>query len=236
MQVVRFSGVRLDPNNHLFAAQFEIVCKKAIEEGSTIVEQAKSEPFLYFDHDKPKKAEQLIREMLWCGEVFYLKKEEEVIGYACFRSVVTRRFAQLELYISPEHRKTTALGYFKDILYGQAFNKFPEGLELVKLKAFVHPANENSIKALKQSGFVQLCELPFEACLNGQLCSILNLELYPKEITQIQGEVIQDVRSVSATKSNAVQRRTGKLKHSTKSRRKPAELSEHILESLIQPK
>jgi hypothetical protein len=190
MQVIRYSGVRLDPNNHLFAAQFEIVCKKAIEEGSAIVEKALTEPFLYFDHDKPKKPEQIIREMLWMGEVFFLKKDEDVIGYACFRNVVARRFAQLELYISPEHRKTTALGYFKDILYAQAFSKFPDGLELVKMKAFPHPSNAASLKALKQSGFVQLCEIPFDGLLNGQLCSILMMELYAKELQSIKGEII----------------------------------------------
>jgi RimJ/RimL family protein N-acetyltransferase len=232
MQVIRYSGVRLDPNNHLFAAQLETVCIKAIQEGSAIVEQAKSEPFFWFDHDKPKKPEQLIREMLWCGEIFFLKKDEKVIGYACFRNVVARRFAQLEVYICPEYRKTTALGYFKDILYAQAFSKFPDGLELVKLKAFPHPANEKSIKALKQAGFVQLCELPFEACLAGQLCSTLVMELYALEIQQIKGEII-NARAKRSRKTDPVPKRNVRKQHSSRNGRKSSKLPEYIQQPTV---
>ena len=194
MKFIRYSGVRLDPKSHLYIPQFEAIAKKAIEIGAEIVDKAKIEPFFWFDHDKPKSAEQLIKEMLWRGEIFFVEHDDKIVAYACFRNVIAGRFCNLELYITPEYRKHILLGQLRDILYKAAFAPYPEGLQLVKIKAFPHPDNKVSIATCKKAGFVQLCELPWESVLNGKLCNSLLLELYPSEIQQAQPEIIKDVK------------------------------------------
>jgi RimJ/RimL family protein N-acetyltransferase len=235
LKVTRYSGIRLDSKSHLYLPQFETIAKKAIEIGAEIVEKSRVEPFFWFDHDKPKSTDLLIKEMLWGGELFFVEHEDKIVAFACFRNVIAGRFANLELYIVPEYRKHILLGQFRDILYKAAFAPYPEGLQLVKLKAFPHVDNKISIRTLKKSEFIQLCELRFEGLLNGHLCSMLALELFPREITSMQGAVITNARTISPTKSDTVFRRAGKLKHSPKLRKQPAELPKHKPESFIQP-
>jgi RimJ/RimL family protein N-acetyltransferase len=190
MKVTRYSGIRLDPKSHLYLPQFETIAKKAIEIGAEIVDESRKEPFFWFDHDKPKTTELLIKEMLWGGEVFFVEHDDKIVAFACFRNVIAGRFANLELYIVPEYRKHILLGQFKDILVKAAFAPYPDGLQLVKLKAFPHPGNKVSIRTLHKSGFIQLCELPWESVLNGKLCHMLLFELYAPEIQQTKGEIV----------------------------------------------
>jgi len=229
MKVTRFSGIRLDPKSHLYLPQFETIAKKAIEIGAEIVDESRKEPYFWFDHDKPKTTDLLIKEMLWGGEIFFVEHDDKIVAFACFRNVIAGRFCNLELFIMPEYRKHILLGQFKDILVKAAFAPYPEGLQLVKLKAFPHPDNKVSIRTCKKAGFVQLCELPWETCLEGRLCSMILLELYPSEVRSMQGEILPNARPITTSKTNNISSRTAKLKHGSKLRSKPAELPKHKL-------
>lgn len=185
MKVFRVSGVRLDPNSHLFAAQFETCVQQALKLGLKIFQEAQREPFLFYDNEKNKPIYQLIQSMLLQGELFFPEVNNEVIGYAAFRNIQPTRYANLEIYLSSGYRKSRTLGEFRASLESSAFAKYPDGLQLLKLKASIHPGNYSSLKACKNSGFVALCDLPLEGLWQGQLSTMIYLEKYSPEITAL---------------------------------------------------
>jgi hypothetical protein len=164
--------------------------------------EAMKEPYLYVDHVKQASPRRILEAFLAQGELFVPEIDGKVVGYALFREIIAKLHSKFEIYLLPEHRKTLTLGHFRECLEKAAFAPFPEGLELVKLKASVHPLNISSLKACQNSGFMRLAEVPFEALFDGKLSSMIFLELYPKSIRDLlKPQVINGRREHSISKN-----------------------------------
>lgn len=198
MKVWRYSGVRL-VDDHTYAAQLEQLSHTVLKKAENIFAKSMTEPYLMYDEDKNKTLLQIIMGHLHGGELYIVEIDEKPIGYASFRNIAAARYAYLEIYMLPEHRKTAILADFGKKLYECAFASYPKGLQLLKLKAHIHPLNKSSLNACKKSGFAEIATLPFEGLFNRQICPMLLLELYPVEVRKsMQGEEI-DVSTHSTT-------------------------------------
>lgn len=204
MRIFRVSGVRLDINSHLHAAQFAVICDQAEKLGTEILEEARKEPHLFYDYLKNLAARPLVASILSRGELFFAEIDGKIIAYAAFRDILIGHKAKLEIYLLPQYRKTRTLGEFRDALAQAAFAPFPDGLQLIKISACVHPQNIPSLKACKNSGFVHLSNLPYEGLFKGQLVPMIYLELYPPEIRHLMKpqEISNVKRSVSPNPSS----------------------------------
>jgi RimJ/RimL family protein N-acetyltransferase len=202
----KWSIVRLDPKSSTYIAEANIKIQKACEIGREIIEQAKSEPFLFQDKSKSIAAEELIRNFILNGEVFFALIDDKVVAYCALRDLNPANHAEFELYIVPEHRKTFLAHEIRQTITKYAFTPYPEGLGLLKCKAAVCPMNKTAIKALKQCQFAEIALLPLHALFNRQHYPMLYLELYHPDIArQMQPEIMEvpnEQRTVSPRSSN----------------------------------
>jgi RimJ/RimL family protein N-acetyltransferase len=185
MKIFRFSGVRLNSNDHTYAAQFDTICTQATRLAQTIFPDALKAPYFIPDTDKNVPLRFYIQNALLNGEIFFAEIDGKIIGYAIFRDIKTVHSALLEIFVLPEYRKTLVVEQFRAALDNAAFAKYPEGLQLLKVKAKIHPGNISSLRASKNSGFTILAELPFEGLFNATISPMIYLELYPKEVREL---------------------------------------------------
>lgn len=226
MKIFRYSGVRLK-DDFTYSAQLEMLAHTVLNKAESVFKLSMSEPYLMYDEDKTKTPLQLIINHLHGGELYIAEIDDNPIGYASFRGIAPGRYAYLELYLLPEYRKSTILGEFRDKLYECAFLPFPQGLQLLKLKAHIHPENKSSISACENSGFKIISLLPFEGLFNKQISPMLLLELYPKEVlNSMQGEEI-NVSSQSTSDDESSPRKYVHSGKRRRSRKQSAELPEH---------
>jgi len=204
MKLLRFSGIRLDKTSPTYVQQYEILVRKATEALTPIHAEARKEPFLYQDHIVNAPLQDLLAAFLAIGELYLFEDQGNTFGYALFREILPRHKAKFEIYLAPAYRKTYIWKELRQVLDKMAFAPFPEGLELKKLCAVVHPANISSIRACLRHGFVPLCESLFEALFKGNYTSMIFLDLYPPEVRQLsQPQVIENGRRLNSISHSA---------------------------------
>lgn len=216
MRIHRISGVRLDMGS-TYWAQLDVICQNAMNLGINIFTEALKESYLFYDCDRQKPLQTLLRDVLVHGELHFAEKDGKIIGYAAFKGIYPGMYAGFEVYILPEYRKSTVFGEFVSYLQNAAFKPFPEGLQLHKVKAYVHPDNLSCLNASKRCGFFTIAKMPFEGLFNGVITPMLYLELYAPEIRKVlQPQVIENGKRSQRTKSNSSDLyTTGKLPQRT---------------------
>jgi RimJ/RimL family protein N-acetyltransferase len=204
MKIIRYSGIRLK-QDYTFPQQLEALCVSANAKTKDILEEARQAPFLLLDFDKNAEPIVLIRALLQQGELLLAEDAGKIIAYVAFRSIVLGRDARLEIYVSPQYRNDAFLKEFCDALEDYAFTAYPEGLQLHKVRATIHPENKASLTAAKNREFYSFGILPFEGLFNGQLTPMIYLELYPKQVRDAlkNQEVLKSVRSPQRTPSSS---------------------------------
>lgn len=192
MKVLRFSGVRLNLSSPHYQLEYNNLLARAVQATDHLFDAAKKEPYMFTDHIKGYPTEAILRAFLGNGELYVPQIDGKAVGYALFREILAHHHAKFEIFLFPEHRKNRTLSDFRDVLEVAAFEPFPKGLDLKKVKASVHPLNNASLRACKNAGFYALCESPLEALFNGVYTSMIFLELYPPVVRQtMKQEVLE---------------------------------------------
>lgn len=221
MKVYRLSGVRLDMNSSTYVASFQTIVQQALKLGQYVFEEARKEPFLYYDHIKNTPLQLAVSAVLSHGELFFPELDDKIIGYAAFREIIPSHNAKFEIFLLPEYRKRRLLSDFRDTLEKAAFAPWPEGLQLLKVKATVHPMNISSLKGCKNAGFIPLCESPYEALFGGIPQSMLLLEHYHPDIRKLlKPDVVDGVDKTDKSEEKQHVRRTRLRSPSNSSRPK----------------
>jgi len=205
MKVIRYSGIRLDRSNYTYPIQLQTVVQNVFNAAKDLFKQALQEPLLYYDNDKQVTIKDLIGAILSTGELFILYDDDKPIGYAGYRNVLVGRYANSEIYLLPEYRKSLILGEFRDVLCKAIFSPWPEGLQLLKVRAYVHPDNTPCLTGCKNSGFVEIATLPYEGLYQGVITNMIYLELYPAAVQDARTkEDVIHVRTKGTRKRRSV--------------------------------
>jgi hypothetical protein len=185
MKLFRYSGIRLDPSKPTYEQEFETVWLNACQMGVPLMRRAQNEPYIYQDHLKSVPLEVILRNFLRIGELYVISNEGNPVGYALFREILPRHKAKFEIYLCPEYRKTYIWKDLLPTLESMAFDAYPNGLELKKLSASVHPQNTSSLKACVKAGFMLVGESLWEALFNRTYTSMMLLDLYPPKVREL---------------------------------------------------
>lgn len=202
--IKRVSGIRSNAQTAL-QGSYE---RKALEiqlnqKYTPLLFEAVKEPYFMDDAWKGVHPSEYWKEVLHRGEFFSCTADGELIGFMCLTNIIIGRSAEWQYFILPAYRRTGAFQALAKELVDYATKPFPEGLGLVKLKAFIAAPNTPSLRAIEKLGGQVVGSSPFDGLYTQEPTDMLTFELYAPGLFK-QEEVINGRETVRDERTDTI--------------------------------
>lgn len=198
IDLVRFSGYRLKGLPPEQLAYRWAALRTEVEKYLPLLKQLPLNGFYLDDAEKQTLVIDALMGKLANGEVYFAFSKSQFIGLGAITDIAYGRNAYIEAITVPCVSRF-AVGKGMGELLTYAFNDFPAGLGLKKLKATVAQPNMPVIKMLMKVGFVPAGLLRSEALHMGIPQDMMLLEYLNPKFFSVDKQVISNVKRTTSS-------------------------------------
>jgi RimJ/RimL family protein N-acetyltransferase len=212
-----YSGLRLPGNEDIQLEQAKLV-KEVAHHWGALWDTARKEQFVFDEWVNNLPIEQLLFSVLHAGEIRICHTDGKVIGFVAFRDLMPGRSAHFEAFAFPKYRKTRTLAQASKEAVKYAFDPWPQGLGLQKLKAEVSNLNQPGYRGARAMGFEITGYSQGDGLFQGVPTDMIALELlnpiiFGEQHGQAETSSVQSLSSDAAISADADATAGGAILH-----------------------